>query len=73
MRMAEARLTIAVGEASKGNLDDALGIGLAALTASRKSLPSLLMVASELDAALQQRWPNELAVEDFREAVRSLG
>jgi transcriptional regulator with XRE-family HTH domain len=73
MRMAEARLTLAVGEARRGNLDNAMGIGLAALKASRKSLPSLLMVAGELDAALQQRWPAESSVEDFREAVRSVG
>jgi transcriptional regulator with XRE-family HTH domain len=72
MRMAEARLTLAVVAAHKGELDEAIGIGLAALTNSRRSLPSLLMVAGELDAALQQRWPDVAAVEDFREAVRTV-
>jgi transcriptional regulator with XRE-family HTH domain len=73
MRMAESRLTLAVVAAHKGDLEQAMSIGLAALSASRKSLPSLLMVAGELDAELHQRWPNEPRVEDFREAVRSLG
>jgi transcriptional regulator with XRE-family HTH domain len=73
MRMAEARLTLAVGAARKGRLDDAVTIGLSALRPGRRSLPSLMMVAGELDAELQYRWPEEAAVEDFREAVRSLG
>jgi hypothetical protein len=70
MRMAEARLTVAVAASRNGDLEQAVGTGLAALTNSRKSLPSLLMVAGELDAELSRRWPDETAVEDFREAVR---
>jgi hypothetical protein len=70
MRMAEARLALAVIAARKGDMDQAVSDGLSALTSDRKSLPSLLMVAGELDAELQRRWPDESAVEDFREAVR---
>jgi transcriptional regulator with XRE-family HTH domain len=72
MRMAEARLTSAVVACRKGYMDHALSIGLAALQAPRKSLPSLLMVAGELDAELTNRWPDVDAVEDFREAVRTM-
>jgi hypothetical protein len=72
MRMAEARLTTAVVASRKGNLDEAVGIGLNALKASRKSLPSLLMVAGELDAELSRRWPDEAALEDFRDAIRAV-
>jgi hypothetical protein len=53
-------------------MEQAIAIGLAALESSRKSLPSLLMVAGELDAELSRRWPAENAVEEFREAVRTL-
>jgi hypothetical protein len=72
MRMAEARLTTAVIVSRKGEMEQAISIGLAALRASRKSLPSLLMVAGELDAELSRRWPAEAAVEEVREAVRTL-
>jgi hypothetical protein len=72
MRMAEARLTAAVVASRRGRMDEAIATGLGALQASRKSLPSLLMVAGELDAELTRRWPDENLVEDFREAVRTL-
>ena len=72
MRMAEARLTAAVVASRKGNLDEAVATGVSALTAPRKSLPQLLMVAGELDAELSRRWPDEDAVEDFRQAVRTV-
>ena len=49
MRIAEARLTLGVTAARRGDLDAAQAAGAQALTASdRKSLPSLVMVASEL-------------------------
>jgi transcriptional regulator with XRE-family HTH domain len=72
MRMSEARLTLATTYSRKGNLDGAISTAMAALDSSRRSLPSLLMVAGELDAELQRRWPDESAVENFREALRSV-
>jgi hypothetical protein len=72
MRTAEARLTAAVVASRKGNLDEALATGLQALRGPRKSLPSLLMVAGELDAELSRRWPDEPAIEQLREAVRAV-
>jgi hypothetical protein len=46
--------------------------GINALDVPRRSLPSLLMVAGELDGELQRRYPNETATEAFREALRAV-
>jgi Tfp pilus assembly protein PilF len=73
MRMAEARLTLAAVAARAGDLEQAVRTGVAALGADRKSLPSLLMVAGELDAELHRRYPTESAAAEFREALRSIG
>lgn len=72
MRMAEARLTLGVVAARKGDLELAVAAGLSALTASRRSLPSLLMVAGELDGELARSFPDEPATADFHDALRSL-
>lgn len=72
MRMAEARLTLAVVAARSGNLEQARDLGVAALGGDRQSLPSLLMVAGELDGELERRYPNEGATEEFRAAIRAL-
>lgn len=72
MRIAEARLTLAVTAARRGDFEEAMNLALVALHSDRRSLPSLLMVAGEVDAALTQRWPDLDGVEEFREAVRTL-
>jgi hypothetical protein len=72
MRMAEARLTLGVVAARKGDLELAVAAGLSALTASRQSLPSLLMVAGELDGELSRRFPEEPATAHFHDALRAL-
>lgn len=72
MRMAEARLTLAAVAARAGDLEQAVTTGLSALGAGRKSLPSLLMVAGELDVELHRRFPNESAADDFRDALREV-
>jgi hypothetical protein len=36
-------------------------------------LPSLLMVAGELDVELHRRFPNESAADEFRDALRGIG
>jgi hypothetical protein len=72
MRMAEARLTLGVIAARKGELEHATALGREALSGPRKSLPSLLMVAGELDGELSQRYPDEQATADFRELLRAL-
>lgn len=72
MRMAEARLTLAVLSARDGELEQAVTYGINALDVPRRSLPSLLMVAGELDGELQRRYPDEAATEAFREALRAV-
>jgi transcriptional regulator with XRE-family HTH domain/tetratricopeptide (TPR) repeat protein len=48
MRIAEARVTLGVVSARQGDVEGAVAYGRAALAGGRKSLPSLLMVSSEL-------------------------
>ncbi|GGQ50361.1 XRE family transcriptional regulator [Couchioplanes azureus] len=72
MRMAEARLTLAAVAARAGDLEQAVTTGVGALGSGRKSLPSLLMVAGELDVELHRRFPGEPAADDFREALREV-
>ncbi|MDW5325591.1 helix-turn-helix transcriptional regulator [Plantactinospora sp. KLBMP9567] len=70
MRTAEARLTVAATAARAGDLERAASNGLAAFAGSRRSLPSLLLVAGEVDAELHRRYPHERATAEFREALR---
>jgi transcriptional regulator with XRE-family HTH domain len=72
MRMTEARLTLAAVAARAGELEQAVTTGIGALGGQRKSLPSLLMVAGELDAELHERYPAEAGAGEFREALRSV-
>ncbi|WP_421110402.1 tetratricopeptide repeat protein [Streptomyces sp. NEAU-S77] len=69
MRIAEARLTLGVTAARSGELEEAVSIGGRALETSRRSLPSLLMVAGELTGELEQRYPHEPLSRDFRAHV----
>ncbi|MGB3440697.1 MAG: hypothetical protein WBA97_18275 [Actinophytocola sp.] len=55
MRRTEAELTLAVIAARRGDVDEASALGMAALGGSRRSRPSLLMVASELDHEIRKR------------------
>lgn len=72
MRTAEARLTLAATAARAGDLERAASIGVAAFAAGRRSLPSLLLVAGEVDAELHRRYPREQATAEFREALRAI-
>ncbi|WP_329462700.1 hypothetical protein [Streptomyces sp. NBC_01431] len=69
MRAAEARLTLEVAAAHPGDIDEAVGMGTTALAVDRKSLPSLLLVANELDKGLRSRYPRETASRDFHEQI----
>ena len=74
MRTSEVRLTLATIASRNGDLEQASELGLSALNGStRRSLPSLLMVAGELDSELQRRYPHETATQEFREALRVVG
>ncbi|MGN5379980.1 hypothetical protein ACQ4WX_30490 [Streptomyces lasalocidi] len=72
MRAAEARLTLGVAAARMGEIEEAIGMGTKALEADRKSLPSLLLVADELDKELRSRYPREAASRDFHEQVMTI-
>jgi hypothetical protein len=59
MRVAEARITHGVVAARQGDLELAIHHGQQALTAKRKSLPSLAMVSRDLTRVLKDRYPSE--------------
>lgn len=65
MRMAEARLTLGIISARSGELEYAVNAGAEALRTERKSLPSLLLVAGELNGELSSRYPREPIVQEY--------
>lgn len=69
MRNSEARLTLAVVAAREGDLEQAASLGLTALSTHRKSQPSLLMVANELDELLRDRYPEATQTTEFHDAL----
>lgn len=73
MRNAEARITLGTVAARRGDIDGAIEWGTAAITADRRSVPSLLMVARDLTSAIQQMAPEEPRVVEYTEQVRELG
>jgi tetratricopeptide (TPR) repeat protein len=70
MRTAEARVTLGVVAARRGDLETALAYGRQALAGGRQSLPSLLMVSSELGTELASRYPGHPEVAAYREELR---
>lgn len=72
MRAAEARLTLGVAAARTGEVEEAITMGSTALEADRRSLPSLLLVADELDKELRSRYPREAATRDFHEQIMTI-
>lgn len=69
MRMSEARIALGSVAARRGDLDEAAAYGAAAFTADRKCLPSLLLVAGELDAEMRGRYPSARPAVEFREQL----
>ena len=69
MRRAEAEITLGVIAARSGAIEDALDYGYKALSIGRRSQPSLLMVGTELDHALQKNYPKNGEVRAFHEAL----
>jgi hypothetical protein len=72
MRLAEARLTLGVVAARAGELENAVGLGRRALRGERKSLPSLLMVSSELTRILRDRFDHAPEAAAFLDEVQAL-
>jgi hypothetical protein len=72
MRMAEARVALGVVSARAGDLEQAADYGAQAFRADRKCLPSLLLVAGELDTEIRQRYPGEQPAREFHEQLTDL-
>lgn len=69
MRMSEARIALGSVAARRGDLDEAASWGAEAFRADRKCLPSLLLVAGELDAEMHGRYPDARPAAEFREQL----
>lgn len=72
MRVAEARITLAVAAARDGDLSVALNQGQAALKSDRRSLPSLLTVAADLTDVLNDHYHGHGESQAFIDHVRHL-
>jgi tetratricopeptide (TPR) repeat protein len=71
MRMADVHLTLGLIYTKRGELEQAVDSGDQALTYDRKSGPSLLLRAAELDRAIRRRFPSESVGVEFHEKVES--
>lgn len=71
MRRAEAEITLGVIAARSGAVEEAVRYGHKALSIDRRSQPSLLMVSSELDQALLQRYPDNSDVQAFHNTLKT--
>lgn len=72
MRNAEARITLGVISARHGDLETAIDYGQRALAGQRLSVPSLLMVSSELGTVLTQRYGSDPSAADYLDQLRHL-
>jgi tetratricopeptide (TPR) repeat protein len=72
MRLAEARITLGVVAARQGDLEQAIHHGERALTAPRKSLPSLLMVSRDLTKVLNDQYPEEAGTREYLDQLHAL-
>ena len=72
MRLAEVHIILGLVHAHRGELDAAVNSGLHALTYERKSGPSLLIRAAELNAAIAERFPDAPRAVEFDEKLRSI-
>ena len=72
MRLAEVYIILGLVYAHRGDLDAAVNSGLRALTYERKSGPSLLIRAAELNAAIAERFPDAPRAAEFDEKLRSI-
>jgi hypothetical protein len=72
MRLAEARITLGVVAARQGELERAIHHGTRALSAPRKSLPSLLMVSRDLTKVLNDQYPKESETQTYLDQLHAL-
>lgn len=72
MRIAEAHLTLGVLAARQGDVVEAVSYGRRALEGDRQSLPSLLMVSSELGELVERNYPGSTDAVEYLDQLRSL-
>ncbi len=72
MRLAEARITLGVVAARRGDLEHAVEFGGQALNAPRKSLPSLLMVSRDLTRVLNDKYAKEPEIGIYLDQLHAL-
>jgi tetratricopeptide (TPR) repeat protein len=72
MRLADTNITLGLIRAERGDVDAATEAGFRALSYERKSGPSLLIRAAELDSSLRNKFPHDRRVEEFSEALSRL-
>lgn len=72
MRLAEVHIILGLVHANRGDLQEAVDSGLKALTYERKSGPSLLIRAAELNATIAERFPGAPQAAEFDEKLRSV-
>ena len=72
MRQAEAHITLGVVAARRGDLEAAVSYGERALSAPRKSLPSLLMVSRDLTRVLNDQYPEESETQAYLDQLHTL-
>lgn len=73
MRNAEARITLGVTAARRGELEQAVNYGELALSGERKSLPSLLMVSRELAQIVNERFRKQPEAVEYIDHLTALG
>jgi tetratricopeptide (TPR) repeat protein len=72
MRLADTHITLGLTHLHRGELDAALDSGFRALAYERKSGPSLLIRAAELNSALSEKYPCDRRTKEFDEKLREL-
>lgn len=72
MRLADIHITLGLVQVRRGNLDAAFDAGSQALAYERKSGPSLLIRAAELNAAMTKRFPNTRQAKSLDARLRAI-
>ncbi|MFI6797178.1 hypothetical protein [Streptosporangium canum] len=67
MRVADAHIDLGIVHARRGDLDAAVGQGMAAFDIERKSLTDLVNRAGDLDRVLRQHYRREALAQEFHE------
>jgi tetratricopeptide (TPR) repeat protein len=67
MRTAQARITLGIVAARRGDLDQAVSFGESAFEFERQSLVDLVSLSADLDRAIQQSYRDEQLAREFHE------